>query len=283
MAGSFEKNLRNQRGDFVKHVRIFWERRPKACRFPKTLARHVSKRQGRKKREGGIPKRYAPSLLGDACQQKSLYLPVAAVGKSAATDAVGADLNAQSAGVAVAAHTVAGAVAAHAAVGIAAAVARNAVAAVVAAAAVVSVTAVAAVAAAAVTAAAVVPAVAAVTAAAAGVVGGAADTAHVDHGALGDHGAHAAVFAGHLKFQRDLVVFAKASDLFAAAATRQEKVQTAVDAVPGVVHGSDIRVTAPANGQARAFCTAQNLINLLAAQNPAMILAHKKSHPFGVN
>ena len=217
-----------------------------------------------------------PSLLGDACQQKSLYLPVAAVGKSAATDAVGADLNAQSAGVAVAAHTVAGAVAAHAAVGIAAAVARNAVAAVVtavvAAAAVVSVTA-----------AAVVPAVAAVAAAAAGVVGGAADTAHVDHGALGDHGAHAAVFAGHLKFQRDLVVFAKASDLFAVAATRQEKVQTAVDAVPGVVHGYDIRVTAPANGQARAFCTAQNLINLLAAQNPAMILAHKKSHPFGVN
>ena len=256
--------------------------------FLKPLRDMFQNGKAAKKERGAYQSGMPPSLLGDACQQKSLYLPVAAVGKSAATDAVGADLNAQSAGVAVAAHTVAGAVAAHAAVGIAAAVARNAVAAVVAAAAVVSVTAVAAVAAAAVTAAAVtaaavVPAVAAVTAAAAGVVGGAADTAHVDHGALGDHGAHAAVFAGHLKFQRDLVVFAKASDLFAAAATRQEKVQTAVDAVPGVVHGYDIRVTAPANGQARAFCTAQNLINLLAAQNPAKILAHKKSHPFGVN
>ena len=263
--------------------------------FLKPLRDMFQNGKAAKKERGAYQSGMPPSLLGDACQQKSLYLPVAAVGKSAATDAVGADLNAQSAGVAVAAHTVAGAVAAHAAVGIAAAVARNAVAAVVAAAAVVSVTAVAAAAVvsvtaaavvpavAAVTAAAVVPAVAAVTAAAAGVVGGAADTAHVDHGPLGDHGAHAAVFAGHLKFQRDLVVFAKASDLFAAAATRQEKVQTAVDAVPGVVHGYDIRVTAPANGQARAFCTAQNLINLLAAQNPAMILAHKKSHPFGVN
>ena len=261
--------------------------------FLKPLRDMFQNGKAAKKERGAYQSGMPPSLLGDACQQKSLYLPVAAVGKSAATDAVGADLNAQSAGVAVAAHTVAGAVAAHAAVGIAAAVARNAVAAVVAAvvaaaavvpavaaAAVVSVTAAAVVS---VTAAAVVPAVAAVTAAAAGVVGGAADTAHVDHGALGDHGAHAAVFAGHLKFQRDLVVFAKASDLFAAAATRQEKVQTAVDAVPGVVHGYDIRVTAPANGQARAFCTAQNLINLLAAQNPAMILAHKKSHPFGVN
>ena len=251
--------------------------------FLKPLRDMFQNGKAAKKERGAYQSGMPPSLLGDACQQKSLYLPVAAVGKSAATDAVGADLNAQSAGVAVAAHTVAGAVAAHAAVGIAAAVARNAVAAVVAAAAVVSVTAVAAAAVVSVTAAAVVPAVAAVTAAAAGVVGGAADTAHVDHGPLGDHGAHAAVFAGHLKFQRDLVVFAKASDLFAAAATRQEKVQTAVDAVPGVVHGYDIRVTAPANGQARAFCTAQNLINLLAAQNPAMILAHKKSHPFGVN
>ena len=255
--------------------------------FLKPLRDMFQNGKAAKKERGAYQSGMPPSLLGDACQQKSLYLPVAAVGKSAATDAVGADLNAQSAGVAVAAHTVAGAVAAHAAVGIAAAVARNAVAAVVAAvvaaAAVVSVTAVAAAAVVSVTAAAVVPAVAAVTAAAAGVVGGAADTAHVDHGAFGDHGAHAAVFAGHLKFQRDLVVFAKASDLFAAAATRQEKVQTAVDAVPGVVHGYDIRVTAPANGQARAFCTAQNLINLLAAQNPAMILAHKKSHPFGVN
>ena len=244
--------------------------------FLKPLRDMFQNGKAAKKERGAYQSGMPPSLLGDACQQKSLYLPVAAVGKSAATDAVGADLNAQSAGVAVAAHTVAGAVAAHAAVGIAAAVARNAVAAVVAAV-------VAAAAVVSVTAAAVVPAVAAVTAAAAGVVGGAADTAHVDHGAFGDHGAHAAVFAGHLKFQRDLVVFAKASDLFAAAATRQEKVQTAVDAVPGVVHGYDIRVTAPANGQARAFCTAQNLINLLAAQNPAMILAHKKSHPFGVN
>ena len=79
------------------------------------------------------------------------------------------------------------------------------------------------------------------------------------------------------------VVSAQASHLFAAIAARQVEMQATVDAIPGVVHGDDIGAIVPTNGKTRAFGATQNLIDLLTAQYPTLILTHKKSHPFGVN
>ena len=251
-------NWERKRGE---HGAAFWEKLLEVAGIGNGV-RGLSARGGR------VPQEVCalPLLRDDMFElwEENLYLPVAAVLECTTGDAVGADLNAEPPGIALSADIAARAIAAYAAVCTAAAVAGNAAAAVVAAAVVVA------------AAAAVVAAAAAVVAAAvAAIVAGAADTAHIDHGALGDHRTHTAIVAGHFKFQGDLVVFAQAFDFFPASAARQEKVQTAVDAVPGVVHGHDIGVAVPADGQTRAFGAAQNLINLLTAQNPALILAHK--------
>lgn len=238
-----------------------------------------------------------------------MYSAVAAAGERSAGDAVDPNLNAESAVVAFAADISVAATAADAAVPAAAAKAIAAVVAVVVAAtpivvlvaataaAVVVVVAASAIAAVAVVAASAIAAVAVVAASATAammmvatsaatvtiIVVGAADIAHGDNRASCHNGAHAVVVPGNFKLEGNPVVSAQASHLFAAIAARQVEMQATVDAIPGVVHGDDIGAIVPTNGKTRAFGATQNLIDLLTAQYPTLILTHKKSHPFGVN
>ena len=227
-----------------------------------------------------------------------MYSAVAAAGERSAGDAVDPNLNAESAVVAFAADISVAATAADAAVPAAAAKAIAAVVAVVVAAtpivvlvaataaAVVVVVAASAIAAVAVVAASATAAMMMVATSAATVtiiVVGAADIAHGDNRASCHNGAHAVVVPGNFKLEGNPVVSAQASHLFAAIAARQVEMQATVDAIPGVVHGDDIGAIVPTNGKTRAFGATQNLIDLLTAQYPTLILTHKKSHPFGVN